>query len=116
MEFGDGITVIGEWRPAGEDIELRAPAYRPAKGKEVASRNWILTRRKDGGWRSELPDETMIGSVQRSGVEPRATGSRTPRLVGEQLVERLRYAGMIVRLCEKHATVRQVGNVDKPMT
>jgi hypothetical protein len=56
VEFGDGITVIGEWRPAGGGIELRVPAYRTAKGKEVASGNWILARRKDGGWRSKQAD------------------------------------------------------------
>jgi hypothetical protein len=56
VEFGDGITVIAEWRPAGEGIELRVPAYSTAKGNEVASRNWILARRKDGWWRSKLAD------------------------------------------------------------
>ncbi len=53
VEFGDGVTVIAQWRPAGDAIRLGIPAYRTAKGTEVAAREWILARRKDGTWRSQ---------------------------------------------------------------
>lgn len=53
VEFGDGVTVIAQWRPAGDAIRLSVPTYRTAKGTQVAARNWRLARRKDGVWRSE---------------------------------------------------------------
>ncbi len=53
VEFGDGVTVIAEWRLAGGAIHLSVPAYRTTKGTQVADRNWRLVERKDGVWRSE---------------------------------------------------------------
>ncbi len=53
VEFGDGATVIADWRRAGDAIHLSVPAYRTAKGTEVAARNWRLVQREDGVWRSE---------------------------------------------------------------
>jgi hypothetical protein len=53
VEFGDGVTVIGEWRPDGDVLRLSIPAYRTARGTQVASRSWRLVRGKDGVWRSE---------------------------------------------------------------
>lgn len=53
VEFGDGVTVIAEWRRAGDAIALSIPAYRTAKGTQVAARSWRLVQRKDGVWRSE---------------------------------------------------------------
>lgn len=53
VEFGDGVTVIAEWRSADGAIDLRVPAYRTAKGTQVAARDWRLVQRKDGVWRSE---------------------------------------------------------------
>lgn len=53
VEFGDGVTVIAEWRPDGDALHLSIPAYRTARGTHVASRSWRLVQGKDGGWRSE---------------------------------------------------------------
>lgn len=53
VEFGDGVTVIAEWRLVNDAIHLFVPAYRTAKGTPVAARNWRLVQRKDGVWRSE---------------------------------------------------------------
>lgn len=53
VDFGDGITVIAEWRHAGDAIGLSIPSYRTAKGTQVAARTWRLVHGKDGVWRSE---------------------------------------------------------------
>lgn len=53
VEFGDGVTVVSEWRPAGDAMDLEIPAHRTAKGTRIAARRWRLVRRKDGAWRSE---------------------------------------------------------------
>lgn len=53
VEFGDGVTVIAEWRKDEADIQLSVPDYRTAKGTLVTARTWRLTRGKDGLWRSE---------------------------------------------------------------
>lgn len=53
VEFGDGVTVIAEWRSTRDVVLLSVPTYRTGKGTQVAARNWRLTRRKDGAWRSE---------------------------------------------------------------
>lgn len=53
VEFGDGVTIVGEWRRTGDAIDLEMPAYRTAKGTRIAARRWRLIRRKDGVWRSE---------------------------------------------------------------
>jgi len=53
VEFGDGVTVIAEWRSAGDAIHLSVPAYRTAKGTRITIRNWRLVQREDGVWRSE---------------------------------------------------------------
>lgn len=53
VEFGDGVTVIAEWRLASDTIPLSVPAYRTAKDTPVAAQNWRLVQRKDGVWRSE---------------------------------------------------------------
>ncbi|WP_411033998.1 hypothetical protein [Shinella sp. BYT-45] len=53
VEFGDGIVLIGEWRPAGTDIELDVPAYRTAKGTKIDARRWRLVQGGDGLWRSQ---------------------------------------------------------------
>jgi len=53
VEFGDGVTVIGEWRSEGDAIRLSVPAYRTAKGTRVAARTWRLSRSEDGLWRSD---------------------------------------------------------------
>lgn len=53
VEFGDGVTVIAELRLSRDAIYLSVPAYRTAKGTQVAARNWRLVQRKDGVWRSE---------------------------------------------------------------
>jgi hypothetical protein len=52
VEFGDGVTVIATWRSVSDAIRLSVPAYRTAKGTQIAPRNWRLVRRKDGIWRS----------------------------------------------------------------
>lgn len=52
VEFSDGATAIAEWRAAGDAIHLSVPAYRTARGTQVAARNWLLVQRR-GGWRSE---------------------------------------------------------------
>lgn len=53
VEFGDGVTVIAEWRAASDVIHLSVPAYRTAKGTQVVARNWRLVQRKGRVWRSE---------------------------------------------------------------
>jgi hypothetical protein len=53
VEFGDGMTVIAEWRSADDAMRLSIPTYRTAKGTQVAARNWRLVQRKDGVWRSQ---------------------------------------------------------------
>jgi len=35
VDFGDGTTVIGEWRSADNGMHLTAPAYRTARGTKV---------------------------------------------------------------------------------
>lgn len=52
VEFNDGVTVIGEWRPDGEDILLDVPLYRTSKGTTVDARRWRLARNEKGDWRS----------------------------------------------------------------
>lgn len=52
VEFGDGVTVIAEWRAVGDAIHLSIPAYRTAKGTQVVARTWPLVQRR-GGWRLE---------------------------------------------------------------
>ncbi|WP_297976666.1 hypothetical protein [uncultured Amaricoccus sp.] len=53
VEFGDGVTVVSEWRRGGDVMDLEIPAHRTAKGARIAARRWRLVRRKDGTWRSE---------------------------------------------------------------
>jgi hypothetical protein len=57
VEFGDGITVIAQWRKLKDAIHLSVPAYRTAKGTQVVARHWRLAKRKDGVWRSERVSE-----------------------------------------------------------
>ncbi|MGC4252924.1 MAG: hypothetical protein QM605_16055 [Sphingobium sp.] len=52
VEFGDGVTVMAEWREEGEDMILAIPAYRTAKGTDIEPHRWRLARDKDGVWRS----------------------------------------------------------------
>ncbi len=52
VEFGDGIAMIGEWHPDGDDIHLSVPAYRTARGTDVEARRWRLVKDKVGSWRS----------------------------------------------------------------
>lgn len=54
VEFGDGVTVMGEWQPSGDEIELTVPVYRTAKGTVIPSKTWKLARGHDGEWRSDL--------------------------------------------------------------
>ena len=53
VEFGDGVSVIAEWRDEDGAIRLSVPTYRTAKGTSVAARTWRLVRGKDSLWRSE---------------------------------------------------------------
>jgi hypothetical protein len=53
VEFGDGVSVIAEWRPDDDAIRLAIPDYRTARGALVTARTWRLARGKDGLWRSE---------------------------------------------------------------
>lgn len=53
VEFGDGVTVIAEWRADDDAIRLSVPGYRIAKGTLVTARSWRLARGQDGLWRSE---------------------------------------------------------------
>jgi transposase len=53
VEFGDGIVMIGEWHPDGDDIRLKIPAYRTAKATHVEARQWRLVRGTEGQWRSQ---------------------------------------------------------------
>lgn len=53
VEFGDGIAMIGEWHPDSDDILLKIPAYRTAKGTDVEARHWRLVRGTEGRWRSQ---------------------------------------------------------------
>lgn len=53
VEFGDGVTVIAEWRRSDADIILSIPSYRTGKGSQVEKRIWRLAQRADGVWRSQ---------------------------------------------------------------
>jgi hypothetical protein len=53
VEFGDGVSIIGEWPRTADDIYLEVPVYRTAKGTEVAARSWRLKQGEDGAWRSQ---------------------------------------------------------------
>lgn len=53
VEFGDGVTVIARWQRTGDTLTLDIPAYRTARGTDVAERVWRLVQRGDGVWRSE---------------------------------------------------------------
>ncbi len=54
VEFWDGVAMIGEWHPDGDDIHLAIPAYRTAKETDIDARSWQLVRGQDGQWRSQL--------------------------------------------------------------
>lgn len=58
IEFGDGTTIIGEWRRAGDGIDLIVPAYRTAKGTAIPAKRWTLVKGRDGVWRSERNGST----------------------------------------------------------
>lgn len=53
VEFGNGVTVIAEWRAFDDAIPLLIPAYRTARGTQVTARTWQLSRGKAGLWRSQ---------------------------------------------------------------
>ncbi|WP_066521320.1 hypothetical protein [Sphingobium cloacae] len=53
VEFGDGVTVIAEWRKDGDTVLLMIPDYRTGKGTKVAARTWRIAQRKDGNWRAQ---------------------------------------------------------------
>ena len=53
IEFGDGVTLVGEWKPSGDTIALAVPAYRTAKGTRIDTKTWMLVKGSDGVWRSE---------------------------------------------------------------
>ncbi len=53
VEFADGVTVIGSWRREDDAFILDAPAYRTARGTEVAGRRWRVARNRNGEWRSQ---------------------------------------------------------------
>lgn len=53
VEFGDDTTIIAHWHRDEGAILLSVPAYRTAKGTDIAARAWRLVERKDGTWRSE---------------------------------------------------------------
>ncbi|MCM5689767.1 hypothetical protein M8037_13305 [Sinorhizobium meliloti] len=44
VEFSDGSAMIGEWHPDGADILLKIPAYRTAKGTDVAAQSWRIVQ------------------------------------------------------------------------
>jgi hypothetical protein len=52
VEFGDGVAMIGEWHPDGDNINLTVPAYRTAKGTDIDALSWRLVRDQDGQWRA----------------------------------------------------------------
>lgn len=53
VEFGDGVTVIGEWQNDGDVIRLAVPDYRTARNTLVTARTWRLAKGQNGHWRSE---------------------------------------------------------------
>lgn len=53
VEFADGVALIGEWHPDGDDVDLTIPAYRTAKGTSIDARTWRMVRDQDGRWRSQ---------------------------------------------------------------
>jgi len=53
VEFGDGTTVIAEWRAEDEGVlRLSIPDYRTAKNTLVAARTWRIAKGEDDAWRS----------------------------------------------------------------
>lgn len=53
MGFADGVSFVAEWWRDGEDVILKCPSYRTAKGTTVEPHRWRLTRKADGTWRSD---------------------------------------------------------------
>jgi len=54
-----------EWHPDGADILLKFPAYRTAKGTDVAAQSWRVVQNKDGEWRTR-----SLTSLQAPGDDP----------------------------------------------
>ncbi|EQB03495.1 hypothetical protein V475_07945 [Sphingobium baderi LL03] len=52
VEFGDGVTVLAQWRQEGADMVLDIPGYRTAKGAMIEPRRWRLVQDVEGIWRS----------------------------------------------------------------
>jgi len=48
IEFADGVTVLGTWKPARDGIQLCVPAYRTAKGTQIPSKSWRIVQAKNG--------------------------------------------------------------------
>ncbi len=53
VEFGDGVTILAEWRRDGADILLDVSAYRTAKGTEIGPKRWRLAQDENGRWRTD---------------------------------------------------------------
>lgn len=53
VEFGDGVTVLADWRADGGAFRLSIPDYRTAKGTLVKARHWRIARGRDDLWRAE---------------------------------------------------------------
>lgn len=53
VEFGDGIAMIGQWHPAGDEFHFTVPPYRTAKGTDVDARKWQPVRGDGGKRRSQ---------------------------------------------------------------
>ncbi len=52
VEFADGSIVIATCRREGQAVRLDVPAYRTARGTEVAARSWHVEPGRSGGWRT----------------------------------------------------------------
>lgn len=52
VEFGDGVTILADWRREGADVLLDIPAYKTAKGTEIGPKRWRLAQGEDRIWRT----------------------------------------------------------------
>lgn len=42
VEFSDGVTVNGRWRPSDTGLVVHIPAHRTARGTRIDGKTWLL--------------------------------------------------------------------------
>lgn len=69
VEFGDGVTVIGECRVANDEIHLSVPACRTTKGTLVAARRWRVRMAYGGQTVRLVPGDGHVADTARATVQ-----------------------------------------------